>query len=80
MNLTDRLSRYRESIMKSPPPRGHYRVTGIDRSLMHIVDRCLARRPSDRYGNVQQVLQAIERRQTVRVRRPTLLLGIFFSH
>lgn len=76
-NLTDRLARYRETIMKSYAPRAHHRIPGIDRALVNIVDRCLAKRPSDRYGNVQQVIQAIERRQAARVRRPTVLLGIF---
>ena len=75
-SLTERLSRYRETILKASAPRAHYRVRGIDRSLASIIDRCLAKRSSDRFGNVQQVLGALERRQASRVRRPLLMLGI----
>jgi serine/threonine protein kinase len=75
-NLLDRLKRYRESILKSPFPRGHYRVRGMDRWLSAIIDRCIAKKPEDRYGNVQQVLAAIDRRRMARLRRPLMLLGI----
>lgn len=75
-SLPDRLSRYRETIMKASSPRAHYRVPGIDRSLAMIVDRCLAKNTADRFGNVQQVIGALERRQASRQRRPLLMLGI----
>ncbi len=75
-SLPERLSRYRETILKASAPRAHYRVRGIDRSLASIIDRCLAKRSSDRFGNVQQVLGALERRQASRLRRPLLMLGI----
>jgi len=75
-SLPERLSRYRETIMKAPPPRAHYRIRGMDRGLIQIIDRCLAKRPSDRYANVQQVIGALERRQALRLRRPLMLLGI----
>ncbi len=75
-SLPERLSRYRETILKASSPREHHRVAGMDRSLASIVDRCLAKNPSDRFGNVQQVLGALERRQASRLRRPLLMLGI----
>jgi serine/threonine protein kinase len=75
-SLPDRLARYRETILKASSPRAHHRVNEIDRSLAAIVDRCLAKNPSDRFGNVQQVIGALERRQASRVRRPLLMLGI----
>lgn len=74
--LPDRLKRYREAILASPPPRQHYRASGIDRELATIVDRCLAKRPEDRLANVQQVLEELEKRQLNRARKPLMLLGI----
>ncbi len=75
-NLLERLKRYRETIYKSAFPRAHYRVRGMDRGLSAIIDRCIAKKPEDRFGNVQQVLAVIERRRVARLRRPLMLLGI----
>jgi serine/threonine protein kinase len=75
-NLPDRLQRYRNSILKSPTPRAHYRVSGVDRPLTQIVDRCLAKNPDDRFSNVQMVLEALQERHSSRLRRPLMLLGI----
>ena len=75
-SLPERLKRYRDTIFKSHFPRAHQRVRGMDRWLVGIVDRCIAKKPEDRFANVQQVLAAIERRQMVRLRRPLMLLGI----
>ena len=75
-SLPERLKRYRDTIFKSHFPRAHHRVRGMDRWLVGIVDRCIAKKPDDRFANVQQVLDAIQRRQMVRLRRPLLLLGI----
>lgn len=74
--LPERLKRYRDSIHSSPFPKAHYRIRGIDRWLISIIDRCIAKRPDDRFANVQQVLAAIERRRITRLRRPLMLLGI----
>ena len=38
--------------------------------------RCLEPAPSQRYSNVQQILQDLNRRQLARDRRPLMLLGI----
>ncbi len=75
-SLPERLKRYRDTIFKSHFPRAHHRVRGMDRWLLAIVDRCIAKKPEDRFANVQQVLAAIERRQMARLRRPLMLLGI----
>jgi len=75
-SLPERLKRYRDTIFKSHFPRAHHRVRGMDRWMVGIVDRCLAKKPEDRFANVQQVLAAIERRQMARLRRPLMLLGI----
>jgi serine/threonine protein kinase len=76
VQLQDRLKNYRDAIVQSPFPREHYRTRGMDRWLSSIIDRCIARRPEDRFANVQQVLAAIERRRVARLRRPLMLLGI----
>lgn len=75
-SLSERLKRYRDTILKSPYPRGHYRVSGIDRWLCSIIDRCIAKKPEDRFDNVQQVLAALERRHISRLRIPLMVLGI----
>ncbi len=75
-SLPERLVRYRETIMKASSPRAHHRVPGMDRALAAIIDRCLAKTSADRFGNVQQVIGALERRQASRLRRPLLMLGI----
>jgi hypothetical protein len=75
-SLTKRLSRYRDAIAHSPPPDLHLKVPGVDRSLARIVSRCLAVDPEDRYANVQQILDDLDRRDAVRARRPLMLLGI----
>lgn len=75
-SLSERLKRYRDTILKSPYPRGHYRVSGVDRWLCSIIDRCIAKKPDDRFDNVQQVLAALERRNISRLRVPLMILGI----
>ncbi len=75
-SLPERLERYRNAIFDSPAPRSHYKLSRADKALCQIVDRCLAKQPMDRYANVQQVLEAVARREIARVRRPLYLLGI----
>lgn len=75
-SLPKRLARYREAISNSPRPEGHLQRRGVDRSLGRIINKCLAVDPKDRYANVQQILQDLERREQTRSRRPLMLLGI----
>ena len=75
-HLVDRLARYREWIAASPLPQAHRRVAGVDRALATIIDRCLAVAPEERFGNIQEVLDAFERREQERARRPLVWLGI----
>lgn len=75
-SLPARLERYRHAIYSAPFPKQHHRQPGVDKSLYQIVDRCLAKQPSERYANVQQVLEDIARRDSSRFRRPLYLLGI----
>lgn len=75
-SLPERLKRYRDTIYKSHFPRAHHRVRGMDRWLIAIIDKCIAKKPEDRFANVQQVLAEIEKRQIGYFRRPLMLLGI----
>jgi hypothetical protein len=74
-DLADRLARYRKLITSASLPNEHRRVAGIDRALAEIIDRCLAPHPSDRYANVQEVLDAVTAREQARSRRPMIVLG-----
>ena len=74
--LPKRLSRYRKLIEQSPPPRLHRRMRGVDRPLSEIIDRCLAADPEQRFPNMQAVLDALDRRDARRKRRPMMILGV----
>lgn len=75
-SLVGRLERYRESIKAAPIPTEHRQVSGVDRELADIVDRCLSVDPADRFPNVQSVLTALRSRDASKDRRPLLLLGL----
>ncbi|QEG40997.1 protein kinase domain-containing protein [Roseimaritima ulvae] len=75
-SLPKRLERYRSAIQTAKQPRKHYGRRGVDRALSQIVDGCLAADPEHRFANVQQVLEALDRRDAKRARRPLMLLGI----
>ncbi len=75
-SLQKRLSHYRQAIIEAPPPDGHLRRAGVDRAIGKIVSKCLAVNPDDRYSNIQQILDDLERREQSRSRLPLMLLGI----
>jgi len=75
-SLPKRLQRYRDSIKSAPPPMQHAQSPGVDRPLARIVSRCLAVDPADRFTNIQEILQDLDRRSQSRARRPLMLLGI----
>lgn len=74
-DLADRLARYRKLIVTAALPTEHRRVAGMDRALADIIDRCLTPSPSDRFANVQEVLDALNSRSQARSRRPLLVVG-----
>jgi hypothetical protein len=74
-HLHGRLDRYRRLIERAPPPTEHHRVTGVDKELAAIIDRCLAPDPAVRYPTVQTVLDALDARQRRRSRRPLVVMG-----
>ena len=75
-SLDDRLERYRELIIKSPPPQELRQDSSIDRPLAAIVERCLAVDAANRFPNVQSVLDALAARDRARDQRPLKVLGI----
>ena len=74
-DLKRRLAQYREMIEQAPRPTEHRKVAGIDPALIEIIARCLAVDPSERFPNVQSVLDALAARDRRRQRRPLMLLG-----
>ncbi len=75
-SLQKRLEKYRTAIHRSPDPSEHIKRPDVDRALGRIVSRCLTQDPDDRYANVQQILQDLNRRDQARLGRPLMLLGI----
>ena len=75
-DLEERLAAYRRIVRESPRPDAHRKVSGVDRRLAEIVDRCLEVDPSKRFPNSQAVLDALEQRERHRTRRPLITLGI----
>jgi hypothetical protein len=74
-DLVERLAVYRKSIELSQSPVAHRRVTGIDRSLIDIVDRCLSRDPEHRFSSAQSILDALHSRQQQKAALPLKVLG-----
>lgn len=75
-SLPKRLDQYRQAILRDGPPQDHHSRKSIDRELAAIVDGCLAVEPEKRFANVQQVIEALDRRKANKQRRPLVLLGI----
>lgn len=73
--LEERLERYRSFLKQAEKPSRHREVPGVDGALAAIIDRCLSINPTQRYGNVQAVLNALDARSFRRARRPLLILG-----
>ncbi len=74
--LTDRLTRYRETVRRAPRPTAHYRVRGMDRRLAAIIDRCLEIDPPKRLRDAGAVLAALDARRRARRRRPFLCFSL----
>ncbi|MAX40586.1 serine/threonine protein kinase [Gimesia sp.] len=74
--LDEKLTAYRDLIRNSPRPAEHRKVSGVDRRLVDIVDRCLETDPQKRFPNAQAVLTSLVEREQQRARRPLIALGI----
>jgi hypothetical protein len=74
--LADRLARYRQAVAGSPRPTEHRRVSGMDRALAAIIDRCLEVDPEKRFRDAGAILDALDARARARRRRPLLLFGL----
>ncbi|QDT42453.1 Serine/threonine-protein kinase PrkC [Gimesia alba] len=75
-SLEEKLTAYRDLIRTSPRPAEHRKVSGVDRRLIEIVDRCLETDPKKRFPNAQAVLSSLLQRERHRARRPLIALGI----
>jgi eukaryotic-like serine/threonine-protein kinase len=73
--LHQRLLTYRQTILDAPPLTAHRTVRGVDRSLAQIISKALAANPDDRYGNVQEILEDLRRREVSRARQPLYVMG-----
>ena len=75
-DLEERLARYRQLIETSPPPADHRQMRGRrSRAGRHRRRLPGASIASERYANVQEVLDALNARDRRRARRPLVLLG-----
>lgn len=74
-SVEQRLETYRQIVLHSPPPNEHRRVSGVDRTLAEIIDRCLERDPERRLPNAQSVLRLLDLRERRRATRPLLVFG-----
>jgi eukaryotic-like serine/threonine-protein kinase len=74
--LSHRLQRYREWILKAPKPAEHRRLPGMDRDLADVLDRCLEIDPDKRLRDAGAVLAALGQRQRRRRQRPLVLFGL----
>lgn len=74
--IDEKLQAYRDLIRNSPRPAEHRKVSGMDRRLIDIVDRCLETDPQKRFPNAQAVLTSLVQREQQRARRPLIALGI----
>ncbi len=74
--LEERLTVYRQLLLRLPKPDAHRKVRGVDRRLAEIVDRCLEIDPQKRLANAQVVLDMMDSRDRHRSRRPLLALGV----
>ena len=75
-SLPKRLECYRQSILQAPPAQQHLQTQGVDRLMGQIISRCIAADPRQRFTNVQEIIDALDRRDQVRLQRPLMLLGI----
>ncbi|QDU09148.1 serine/threonine protein kinase [Gimesia aquarii] len=75
-SLEAKLEAYRDLIRSSPRPAEHRKVSGVDRRLVEIVDRCLETDPKKRFPNAQAVLTNLLQREQHRARRPLIALGV----
>ena len=74
-DLGERLRIYRQWVQRAPKPDKHRGVTGMDRHLAEILDRCLEADPAPRLRDAGAVLAALARRERLLRQRPLLVFG-----
>ncbi len=75
-DVAERLKFYREEIARADRPNEHRLLSGVDRELADIIDRCIAIDPKKRFSSVQSVYYALKQRELAHTRRPLIVLGI----
>lgn len=72
--LSHRLKRYREWVKKAPPTE-HRKVSGMDRELADIIDRCLEINPEKRLRDAGAILDALAQREWKKKQKPLIAYG-----
>ena len=75
-SLANRLLRYRRLLETSPSPTAHRNLSGVDRPLAEILEKCIAVDPAKRFQHMLGVTGALTDRDRRRVQRPLWLLGV----
>tara|TARA_B110000495_G_scaffold196204_1_gene204741 strand:- start:1209 stop:3572 length:2364 start_codon:yes stop_codon:yes gene_type:complete len=75
-NVPDRLEAYQKLFDGELIPSEHRKVTGVDRQLGDLLDKCLAADPKRRFKNIPSVLLALRQREMIKARRPVIILGL----
>ncbi len=75
VELSHRLRRYRAHVEAAPPPRGHRTLSGMDRQLARIIERCLEVDPEKRFRDAGAILDALRTRERQHRQRPLLVFG-----
>ncbi|MDB4372488.1 protein kinase [Mariniblastus sp.] len=75
-NVPDRLRAYQELFHGASVPSEHRKISGVDRQLGELIDKCIAADSKHRFKNIQSVLLALRQREMIKARRPVIILGL----
>ena len=74
--ISERLVLYRQGLQSAAKPTEHRSISGVDRALAEILDRCIEADPKKRFSSAQSVLLALRQRELSKARRPLMVLGL----
>jgi eukaryotic-like serine/threonine-protein kinase len=75
-NVPDRLRAYQDLFHGASVPSEHRKISGVDRQLGELIDKCIASDSKHRFKNIQSVLLALRQREMIKARRPVIILGL----
>lgn len=75
LDLPDRLARYRQSVKIAPPLVAHRKVPGVDKALVDLIERCLARSPESRAASISEIQSLLDTRAQTQAMRPMVFMG-----